>query len=328
MRFSDPLFLSLFFLLPLLFFVRKSSGGRIRFSHIDVLKNLKAQVRFHPKSILLFMRIITLSLVILALARPQAGKKFSETRSEGVDILLAIDTSGSMQALDFKQGKEHISRLEIVKKVVSEFIQKRPQDRLGLIVFGAEAFTQCPLTLDHGVLLEFLKKLEIGMAGDATALGTALGISVKRMKDVKAKSKVIILLTDGRNNAGRISPQKAAQIAHSMGVKIYTIGVGTKGKAPFPVNTIFGKKFIYQQVDIDEETLRSLAHITKAKYFRATDTQELRKIYDEIDRLEKTEVKVKEYTEYNEIFYYFLILALLFFFGEILLANTRLRTLP
>ena len=328
MRFSEPLFFLLLPLLLLLFLYGRSSSGRIRFSSIDTLKRLKSGVQFHPKSILLFIRMIALALVILALARPQSGKKFSEVSSEGVDILLAIDTSGSMQALDFKLDGKPTSRLDIVKNVVSDFVKKRPRDRLGLIVFGAEAFTQCPLTLDHGVLLEFLNRLEIGMAGDATAIGSALGVAVKRMKDLTAKSKVVVLLTDGRNNAGRIPPQKAAEIAKTFGVKVYTVGVGTQGKAPFLVDTVFGKQFIYQQVDIDEETLTSIARTTEAKYFRATDTNDLRKIYDEIDHLEKTEVKVKEYTEYNEIFHYFLAFAIVVVLIEMILANTRLRTVP
>lgn len=328
MRFSEPLFFLLLIPLPLLFFYGRDRGGKIRFSSIEILKRLKSSVRFHPKSILLLMRVMTLIFVTMALARPQLGKKFSEVSSEGVDIFLAIDTSGSMQALDFKSDGKPTSRLDIVKNVVSEFIKKRPRDRLGLIVFGAEAFTQCPLTLDHGVLMEFLKKLEIGMAGDATAVGSALGVAVKRMKGLKAKSKVVVLLTDGRNNAGRIPPSKAAEIAKTFGMKVYTIGVGTRGKAPFLVNTFFGKQYAYQKVDIDEKTLTSIADITEAKYFRATDTKELMKIYEEIDRLEKTEVKVKEYTEYNEIFHYFLLWGMAILLLEMVLANTRLRTVP
>lgn len=328
MRFSEPIFLLLLPLISAIFLFGKKSGGTIRFSSIETMKRLKSNVRLHPKTILLYLRALALVFVVLALARPQSGKKFSEVSSEGIDILLAIDTSGSMQALDFKLEGKPTTRLEVVKNVVTDFIKKRPGDRLGLVVFGEEAFTQCPLTLDHGVLLQFLKRLKIGMAGDATAIGSALGIAVNRMKDLKAKSKVVVLLTDGQNNAGSIQPIKGAEIAKTFGIKVYTIGVGTRGKAPYLVDTVFGKQYVYQQVDIDETTLTEIAKITGAKYYRATDLDELRKIYEEIDRLEKTEVKIKEYTEFNEMFHVFLLLGIILILGEMVLANTRLRTVP
>lgn len=330
MRFADPLVLILLFFVIPIFYFAKFSGGRFRFSSIESLKALKNRQNsfWHPRNLLLALRILAFASLVLGMARPQMGKKFSEVESEGVDIILAIDTSGSMKAMDFQLEGRPIDRLEVVKKVAADFVNKRPADRIGVVVFGEEAFTQCPLTLDHGIVLDFLKQIEIGMAGDGTAIGQGLGTSIKRIKDVKSKSKVVILLTDGRNNAGRISPVKAAELAKVYGIKVYTIGAGTHGKAPFLMDTFFGKRYVYQEVDIDEDTLKTIAHETNAKYFRATDTKELEKIYDEIDRLEKTEVKTKEYTEYNELFHWFVIPGLLLLLLEIILGNTLLRKIP
>ena len=327
MRFSDPLFFILLLFIPLFIYLGKNTGGRILFSSIEPLKKIKSR-SFNPKFLLRVLRSLALVFLVCALARPQSGKRFSEISSEGVDIMLAIDTSGSMRAMDFKIEDQPTQRLDVVKKLAAEFIVNRKDDRVGLIVFGEEAFTQCPLTLDHGILVNFLNRAEIGMAGDATGIGTAVGVGVSRMKDLKAKSKVIILLTDGRNNAGRIEPIKAAELAQSFDVKVYTIGVGTQGQAPFLVKTPFGKQYVYQRVEIDEDTLKQIAEVTQAKYYRATDTESLRKIYKEIDELEKTEVRVKEYTEYEEIFHYFLFGGIFFLLLEIGLANTRLRVIP
>ncbi len=327
-EFAEPWLLLLILALLPVFWLTKDSGAKISYSSIATLKAIRARTPFHPRQILKILRFLALILIIIALARPQSGKHFSKTDSEGVDILLALDTSGSMKALDFKINNQPTSRLEVVKNVVADFIKKREQDRMGLIVFGEEAFIQCPLTLDHGILLDFLKEIEIGMAGDATAIGSALGIVTNRMKELKAKSKIAILLTDGRSNAGRLSPQKAAEIAKTFGIKVYTIGVGTKGKAPFLVDTIFGKKYAYEDVDIDEDGLKQIAQETGARYFRATDTENLAQIYDEIDKLEKTEIKVKKYTEYNEMFHWPLLLAILLLLAELVLSRTLLRKIP
>lgn len=276
----------------------------------------------------LVFRLAAVSLLIIALARPQAGHKQTEVLSEGVDILLTIDTSGSMRAIDFMLANRQVTRLDAVKAVVSDFIQKRPGDRLGMVVFGEEAFTQAPLTLDHDLLQTLLKDLTIGMAGDATAIGSAIGVSVNRLKDLKAKSKVVVLLTDGQNTAGDLAPDQAAEAAATFGVKIYTIGVGSEGPAPFLVDTIFGQRTVYQQADLDEPTLRKIADVTHARYFRAKDTTELLQIYGEIDRLEKSEAKVKEYMEYEERFHWFLIPGLLLLAAEIFLTRTWLRKIP
>lgn len=328
MRFQNPEFLLLLLLLPLLFLATKSHRTAIRYSSLDALRSAHRSLRLHPRLILLSLRTLALTSLILALARPQEGKKFSEILTEGVDIVMALDTSGSMAAEDFQINSRRVNRLEVVRNVVSDFVKKRSNDRIGLVVFGEEAFTQCPLTLDHGIVLDFLQNLEIAMAGNATAVGSAIGVAVNRMKDLKAKSRIIILLTDGRSNAGDLAPVKAAELAQSLGIKVYTIGVGTRGEAPYPVEGPFGKSYQMIPADLDEETLESIAKLTAAKYYRATDSEELQKIYDEIDQLEKTEVKLKEYSEYYERFSIFLMIGLGLLGLELILSQTRLRILP
>ena len=245
-------------IIPYLLWKRKEQGT-ISYSSLEILQNIRAiQVGF-LSTIPLVLRLFAISLFIMALARPQEGQKRTEILSMGVDIMLALDTSGSMKALDFIQNDKRDTRLTMVKDVVSKFIENRTNDRMGMVVFGSEAYTQCPLTLDQNILQSFLRKLDIGMAGDSTAIGSAIGIAVKRLKDLKSDSKLIILLTDGRNNAGNLAPLQAAQTAKAFGIKIHTIGVGTRGKAPFLVNSIFGQRYVYQEVDIDEDL--SLIHI-------------------------------------------------------------------
>jgi len=328
-RFEDPWLLLLITLLPLaVVMVRNNRTAVISYSSIGRLKAVRPSRMRMISAIPNFLKALGFALLIIALARPQEGHKRSQILSAGVDIVLAIDTSGSMQALDFLKEGKRIDRLEVVKDVVSDFITNRENDRMGMVVFGQEAFTQCPLTLDHDILLAFLDNLEIGVAGDSTAIGSAIGISIKRLKDLKSKSKVIILLTDGRNNAGSLSPAQAAEIGKTYGIKIYTIGVGTRGKAPFLVDSIFGKQYIYQNVEMDEKTLQEIAQRTGAKYFRATDRESLKKIYEQIDSLETTEVKILDRSEYRELFPYFLIPGLIFILTEILLSHTRLRRIP
>jgi Ca-activated chloride channel family protein len=233
-----------------------------------------------------------------------------------------------MRAMDFEKNHQPVDRLTVVKDVVSEFIDSREFDRMGMVVFGNEAFTQCPLTLDHDILHSFLNKLQIGVAGDSTAIGSAIGISVKRLKDLESKSKVIILLTDGRNNSGNITPFQAAEIAKTYGIKIYTVGVGTTGQAPFPINTPFGRKMLMQRVEIDEDSLKKIAEQTGGRYFRATDSDSLKQIYAQIDSLEKSEVRWIDHSEYRELFPLLLIPALLLVFAEKVLSQTRLRRVP
>jgi Ca-activated chloride channel family protein len=242
--------------------------------------------------------------------------------------MLCLDTSGSMEAMDFKLDSEPVTRLTAVKKVVNDFIRKREADRIGLVVFGEEAFTQSPLTMDRGLLSGLVERMEIGMAGDRTAIGSAVAIGGKRLKDLEAKSKILILLTDGRNNAGSITPEQAAESVKAFGVKIYSIGVGGTGPAPFKVRTLFGTRIVHQRVDLDEETLRKIAGIGGGKYFRAADSESLSEIYDIIDREEKTEVKVKEFFHFRELYLYFLIPALILLLSEMTLRLTVLRVIP
>ncbi len=329
-RFEDPWLLVFFFFIPLVIVYQWKGAGRsrVRFSSLEHLKRLKKSASLLGRYILVLLRCLAIALLVIALARPQSGSKASEILTEGIDIILCLDTSESMQALDFKWGNERHNRLEAVKRVVSDFIKGRTNDRIGMVVFGSEAFTQCPLTLDYGVLLNFLDQVEIGMAGNATAVGSALATCVKRLKGRESKSKVVILLTDGRSNAGSITPQSAAEIAKTFSVKTYTIGVGTAGEVPFLVDTLFGKKYIYQQVDLDEDTLKEIAAITGGTYFKATNAKALEEIYAQIDTLEKTTVEVKEYMEYQELFMWFLLPALLCIVLEIVLRNTRFRKIP
>lgn len=304
----------------------------IRFSSISNLKRLAPSSTPALRRLVMGSRVITLALLALALARPQTGRQEVVSRTEVVDIILAIDTSGSMQALDLDTEKRRIAdrrnRLQVVRDVVEDFVKQRHQDQLGLVVFGTEAYTQCPLTLDHGVVATFLDRLSIGMAGDATAIGNAIGIATKRLKDSKAKSKVLVLLTDGQQTAGTLSPRTAAEVAKSLGIRIYTVGAGTRGKAPFLVDSLFGKQIQMQEVPLDEETLKEVAAITGGAYFRAEDEKGLKEVYQLIDEMEKTEVETKTYMEYEEQFAWFLIPALILLLLEVLLLGTRLRKIP
>ena len=276
----------------------------------------------------IILRAGCLILLVLAAARPQLYNVSHEIRSPGVDIVLCLDTSGSMQALDFKLDGKPVSRLTAVKKVVSEFIKKRETDRIGLVVFGEDAFTQSPLTVDKGLLLGLVDKMEVGMAGDRTDIGSAIAMGGKRLKNLKAKSKILILLTDGIHNAGDLTPEQAAEAVRTLGIKIYTIGVGGRGPTPFRVKTPFGTRIIQQRVDLDEKTLKEVAKIGNGRYFRAADTRQLAEIYGMIDREEKTEVKVKEFFHFRELYPYLLVPALILLVLETFLRTTFLRKIP
>jgi len=328
-QFQNPWLLLFLLALPLLAFqVRRDYQATVHFPSLATLKALRPSKVDLYAGLPYIIRFLAMTLLVIALARPQEGHKSTEILSVGVDIMLALDTSGSMRALDFIEEEKRITRLTVVKGVVSEFIENRPTDRIGMVVFGEQAYTQCPLTLDQGILQSFLSKLEVGMAGDSTAIGSAIGIAVKRLKDLDSASKVIILLTDGRNNAGTLAPLQAAQTAKTFGIKIHTIGVGTQGKAPFLVNSIFGQRYVYQEVDIDETTLTEISKITGGQYFRATDLESLKNIYNQIDEMEKSEVKVIDHSEYKELFHYFLVPSLMLLLLEIGLSNTLLRRIP
>lgn len=331
MRLASPWLLLLLALLPLLWrnVFRRERHSALRYPTLSVLKSISTTGAGARRTVLPALRSLALVLVIVALARPQAGSTTAKVHREGVDVVLAVDVSGSMLAEDFTLEEERASRLDVVKSVVDAFVAARPQDRIGLVLFGARAYTQCPLTLDHGWLRQNLARAMVGMIEDGTAVGAGIATSVNRLRASTAKSKFVVLLTDGQQNAGTIAPHTAAEAAAALGIKVYTVGAGTRGMAPYPATDLFGNK-VYRPiaVDIDEDALKKVAEITKARYFRATDTASLREIYGEIDRAEKTEFEAPEFTEYREIYPYLLWPALLLFLLELVLAETALRKLP
>ncbi len=313
--------------LMLYFYIKKRrlQSATVKYSDLKIVRRSARSGRQRFRFLLIILRILAIAFFIVAFARPQAGTENREVSAETVDIMLALDVSGSMKAEDFKP----YNRLYVAKEEIKKFVNKRTSDRIGLVVFSASSFTQCPLTLDYGVLLNFLDQVKFGMIKDGTAIGMALANSINRLRESPSKSKVIILLTDGVNNAGEIDPLTAATIAKTMGVKIYTIGVGKPGNAMYPVDDpIFGKRYVYLPNEIDEETLRKIAEKTGGKYFRARSKEELEEIYNEIDQLEKTEIKVNQYVQYRELFAIFVYFGLGFLVLEILLGHTFFRKIP
>jgi len=328
-KFKDPLFLLLLLIIPFFIFYEKrfKKYANIKFSSLNIIKSVQKN-KISRHKILIFLRMLCIALFIFALARPQIGKFNSEDFRNGISIILSLDTSGSMSAIDLEIDNDRVTRLDVVKKVVKEFVSKRVDDQIGLVVFGTEAYTQSPLTLDYNIINQFLDSLEIGIAGEQTAVGSSLGLAIKRLKDVPSKTKIVILLTDGRNNSGKLNPEKAADIAKNLGIKVYTVGVGTTGKIPFLQQGYFGPQIVYSLADLDEETLKMIANKTGGKYYRAKNSKELEQIYSDIDKLEKSKVKTKKYTEYNDAFYIFLIPALLILILEIILSNTIFIKIP
>ena len=330
-QFANPWALLGFLLLPVLVAVMyRHRRPRLSYSDIRLLPGTGPTWRTILHKHVGWLRIFALALGVLALARPQSGFSTEEITSEGIDIMLVVDTSGSMRALDFERDGEAVDRLEIVKDAINQFVAKRQSDRIGLVVFGEQAFTQVPLTLDHGMLLGLVDRAEIGMAGEAhTAIGSALVTAIRRLRDLPAEDRVVILLTDGRNNAGRATPETAAKIAKSYGIRVYTIGAGTQGPVPIPVDDpVFGRRVRYQRLDLDEATLRAVADATGGRYFHAEDTAGIRAVYDEIDALEKTEVQVARYTTWTERFAWFAVPAVFLVGLETLLRQTAALVLP
>lgn len=328
-EFRDPLYLLLFLLLPVIvfwYFRSSRHSAQLKYSDVNLVKRLGKSMKQRLQPLLLILRLLALTAFILALARPQSSSKEEEIITEGIDIILAMDVSSSMLAEDFKPN----NRLEAAKSVAREFVKSRTNDRIGMVVFAGESFTQCPLTLDYGVLLTLLEQIQIADKNwDGTAIGMGIVNAVNRLRDSKAKSKVIILLTDGVNNRGQVDPVTAAQIAKAFDIKIYTIGAGKRGTAMYPVeDPFFGKRYVPMQVEIDEEGLTKIASLTNARYFRATDTERLKEVYDEISNLEKTRIEVKEFTRYEELFVYFLALGLLSLLAEVGLSHTYFRKIP
>jgi Ca-activated chloride channel family protein len=302
----------------------KTFQPELQISTAEPLKPVAGTARVKLRHLLFVLRILTLTLVVIILARPQSTDLHEKTTTEGIDIVLAIDISGSMLARDFTPD-----RLEAAKDVAIEFISGRPNDRIGLVVFSAESFTQCPLTTDHAVLINLFKDIRSGIIEDGTAIGLGLSNAVKRLKDSDAVSKVIILLTDGMNNTGSIDPLTAAEIAKTFGIRVYTIGVGMKGMAPYPFQDVFGRTVIQKvPVEIDETTLQEIADMTNGNYFRATNNEKLRQIYTKIDQLEKSKIDVKEYSRKQEEYRLYAGFALLLLCLEMLLRYTIFRGIP
>ena len=328
MTLVNPEALALLIIIPLgvWYYLRrtKTRYPYFRISSLDGLQNIGSW-RSWLRTWLPILRGLAFLLFVIALARPQEVLKEEEIKAEGIDIFLVIDLSSSMLAQDFKPD-----RLEVSKKVAAEFVDKRAFDRIGLAVFAGEAFTQCPLTTDHRILKDFLATVKCGFLEDGTAIGMGLATAVNRIKNSEAKSKVVILLTDGVNNAGYIQPITAAEIAKTYGVKIYSIGAGSTGEALTPTGRLSNGEYRYgfRKVEIDEALLQKISELTGGRYFRATSAESLERIYEEIDDLEKTEMDVTSIKRYNENFRPFLVLGLIFLGIELLLKITVLRTLP
>jgi len=329
-RFADPAYLLILLILPVLIYWywrgKRAGGARLRYSDTGLFKGVGRTAKQRLRPLLFLLRLLALSLMIIALARLQSGSKETKVSTEGVDIVLAMDVSSSMLAEDFKPH----NRLEAAKQVAQEFITGRSNDRMGLVIFAGESFTQCPLTLDYGVLLTLLNQLKVADRDwDGTAIGMGIVNAVNRLRSSKAKSKIIILLTDGENNKGEVDPLTAARVAQALGIKIYTIGAGKKGTAMYPVDDpVLGRHYVPMQVRIDEQTLKEIARITDGRYFRATNSNKLKKIYAEIGKMEKTKIEVKEFTRYQDYFVYLLTAGLLLLLLELILANTYFKKLP
>lgn len=330
LRLANPIFLVFLLVIPILgyymFIGEKKRLSAIRFSSVRNASKIKYSFMQRFRPMIYVLRLLVIALVTLALARPQWANKETtrNLNTQGIDIILALDVSESMRAGDFEPN-----RLEAAKKVISEFVDNRQSDKIGMVIFGAAAFQLCPLTLDYGVLKDFIKRVDFGIIdGKATAIGMGLASSVKMLKVSKAKSKVIVLATDGQNNIGRIDPQTAAELAKSLKIKVYTIGVGSRGVYPVQVDTPLGPQYIMQQADIDEGTLTKIAELTGGKYYRAASGSELKKIYSEINQLVKSKIEVTEHEYYDELMEYLIIPALLILLLEIILTNTRFMKLP
>ena len=298
-------------------------NATIQISSLNGFRKTGRSLKLYFYPLLFVLRILVITFLIIVLARPQSSNSWQDVTTEGIDIIMALDISTSMQSQDFKPN-----RLEAAKDYAAEFITSRPNDRIGIVVFSGESFTQCPLTVDHAVLINMLKDVKITLVDDGTGIGMGLSTAINRLKDSHSKSKVIILLTDGVNNTGSISPLTAAEIAKTFGHRVYTIGVGTYGMAPYPVQTPFGIQYQNVPVEIDEGVLKEIANMTGGQYFRATGNTKLQQIYKEIDKLEKSKIDVKEYSKKKEEFLKYALIACALLLLEILLRNTIFRTIP
>lgn len=327
-RFAHPYALLLLLLVvPMVYYgLRKPRRERsIAFSSLTDLTLAGMRAPFWKRYAKLVLRVLVFALIVLGIARPQTGRSESSIESEGIDIMLLIDTSSSMQAEDFRPK----NRLHVAKEVVKDFVLKRENDRIGLVVFSAQAMTQCPLTVDHDVLVELVNEVDFAMLEDGTAIGVALATACNRLRDSEAKSRIVILLTDGRNNMGMVAPVTAAEVARALGIKVYTIGVGTRGPVPVPVSDpLFGRRRVSMRMELDEDTLQEIADLTEGRYFRATDTEELEATYAQIDELERTTIETQTFVNYTDRFMYLILPALALFVIQVGLSESAIREIP
>lgn len=328
-KFADPNFFWMLITIPVMvawyLWKNREASPDIKISSLKNFDGVPKAGKHFLHHVLFGLRMIAICLLVFALARPQSRSSWKNITTEGIDIVLAMDISASMLAKDFKPN-----RLEASKDVAGDFIESRPNDRIGLVIFSGESFTQCPLTTDHAVILNLFKGVKTGIIADGTAIGEGLANAVSRIKESKAKSKVVILLTDGVNNAGSVAPQTAAEIAKAFGIRVYTIGVGTNGKAYSPVGIYPNGQYVFDYVDvkIDEVTMKNIADMTEGKYFRATNNESLKQIYKEIDKLEKTKFEEKSYTKKAEEFFWYVLVAGVLLLFEIVVRTTVLRSIP
>jgi Ca-activated chloride channel family protein len=329
--FAHPWLLLLLLLLPLLAILQGGRGAApaVIFSSLKPLQALGRARRSRMGGWLTTLLLFALALLLTALARPQQGKVISHVEASGIDIMLAIDVSRSMLAEDFTIGGERVNRLVAVKQVTQKFIEGRPNDRIGILCFAGRPYLVSPLTLDHDWLLQNLDRVKIGLVEDGTAIGSAIASSANRLKDKEAKSKIIVLLTDGDNNAGKVTPATAAEAAKALGIKIYTIGAGTRGFAPMPVQDMFGRTMYRNvKVEVDEETLKKIASVSNGQFYRATDTKTLNQIFEQIDKLEKSTVELSQYRQYRDLFPWFLATGFGLLALQVMLAQSVGRRLP
>jgi Ca-activated chloride channel family protein len=330
-QFVHPEFLFLLLLLPLLAIWKGRWGQPVAVRMPSTQDALEAGAKPRSKvgGFMAFLGLLALALLIVAFARPRYGKGSTDIEASGIDIALALDVSGSMEALDFQLEGRPVNRLEAVKDVVGKFVGQRPNDKLGIVAFAGRPYLVSPLTMDQNFLAKRVATVKMGQVEDGTAIGSAIASAVSHLKDSTAKSRIVILLTDGVNNAGAVNPETAAEAAKTLGIKIYTIGAGTRGDAPVPVQDGFGRTHLQtMKVEIDEEMLQKVAEATGGQYFRATDTNSLEKIYDSINQLEKTTRKLKKYQQYDELYLWFLVPGLCLMLLELVLSQTIFRRLP
>jgi Ca-activated chloride channel family protein len=327
---AHPYLLLLLLLLPVLAWLKGRRGRPAAFvySSTQLVAGVSGASRSRAGQFLAALRWLALTAFIVALSQPRFMQSEATIRASGVDIVVAMDLSGSMESEDFEVHGQRVNRINMAKDVLKKFIEKRPNDRIGLVAFAGKAYIACPLTLDHDFLDQNIDRLRLHMIEEGTAIGSGLSAAVNRLRDLKAKSKIVTLMTDGQNNAGKIPPLTAAEAAKALGVKVYTIGIGTRGEAPMPVYVFGQKRYQMMPVDIDEDTLTKIANETKGKYYRADNAERFAGIYDEIDKLEKTEVDVKKFTRFTELLQFPIALGMALLLLELLLKETLLRRLP